>query len=105
MSPASIIWISLALPLGFLLGLFYFGSLWLSVRQLPTLRHPLPFWVGSYLGRLVIAGYGFYLIMGGHWERSLVALVGFLLARTVLVRRFGSVMPSPWQVGEAPREY
>ncbi|MGF1498046.1 MAG: ATP synthase subunit I [Elainellaceae cyanobacterium] len=94
-----------ALPLGFLLGLFYFGSLWITVRHLPTLQRPVPLLISSYLGRLVIAGYGFYLIMGGHWERSLVALIGFILARTFLVRRFRSEPPFQGRLGEGQREY
>lgn len=102
---ASILLTLVALPLGFLLGLFYFGSLWITVRQLPTLQHPVPFWIGSYLGRLAIAGYGFFLIMGGHWERSLVALVGLMLARTVLVRRCGLGALSLNPLGEVGREH
>jgi hypothetical protein len=30
----------------------------------------------------------FYFIIGGRWERLLIALVGFLLARTLLIARW-----------------
>jgi F1F0 ATPase subunit 2 len=70
---------------GFSLGIFYFGSLWITVRQLPSTQMPIRLFIGSYLGRMGIALLGFYMIMNGHWERSLIGLLGFLLARTVLV--------------------
>jgi F1F0 ATPase subunit 2 len=79
--------IFLAFPAGFALGLFYFGSLWITVRQLPTTQWPLRLFIGSYVGRLAIAALGFYLIIGGHWERALAGLLGFVLARILLVQR------------------
>lgn len=79
----------LTLILGFALGIFYFGSLWITVRELPTTGLPIRLVVGSYIGRLIIAGFGFYLIMDGHWERGIIAIAGFILARTYLVRRLG----------------
>ncbi|MEB3338858.1 MAG: ATP synthase subunit I [Leptolyngbyaceae bacterium] len=78
-----------AFPLGFVLGCFYFGSLWVTVRQLPTTQWPIPWFLGSYLGRLIIILLGFYLVMDGHWERATVCLAGFTWARILLVRRFG----------------
>ncbi|MGJ3252272.1 MAG: ATP synthase subunit I [Elainellaceae cyanobacterium] len=78
-----------ALPAGFLLGLFYFCSLWITVRQLPSTQLPIRLFVGSFLGRTVITILGFYIIMSGHWERALVGLLGFLLARMILIDRWG----------------
>ncbi len=78
----------LSLLMGFLLGLFFFGSLWITVRQLPTTQQPVRLVLGSLLGRLAIALLGFYLIMDGQWQRVLAALIGFVIARRVLVRRF-----------------
>lgn len=82
-----ILFIFLALPAGFVLGLFYFGSLWITVRQLPTTQWPVRLFIGSYLSRLAIAAFGFYLIVGGRWERGLVSVLGFWLARLLLVHR------------------
>lgn len=78
----------LSLLMGFLLGLFFFGSLWITVRQLPTTQQPVRLVLGSLLGRLAIALLGFYLIMDGQWQRVLAALIGFVIARRVLVQRF-----------------
>jgi F1F0 ATPase subunit 2 len=78
----------LALTFGFAIGIFYFSSLWVTVRQLPTTQQPILLIVGSLLGRLSIAVLGFYLVMDGSWQRLLVALLGFLLARSILIRRW-----------------
>lgn len=82
-----IITYSFSLFFGFTLGIFYFGSLWITVRELPTTALPIQLIIGSYIGRLVIAGFGFYLIMNGHWERGIFAVIGCILARTFLVHR------------------
>lgn len=83
-----------AFPAGFLLGIFYFYSLWITVRQLPSTQLPVRLFVGSFLGRTVIAVLGFYIIMSGHWERALVSIFGFLLARGMLIHRWGPKQPS-----------
>ncbi len=78
-----------ALVAGTGLGLFYFGGLWLTVQRLPTARRPAFFSLLSFFGRLGVALFGFYLVMGGHWERLLVCLLGFLGVRVILVRVWG----------------
>ncbi|MBE9167149.1 ATP synthase subunit I [Pleurocapsales cyanobacterium LEGE 06147] len=72
---------------GILLGIFYFSSLWITVRQLPTAQRPIRLFVGSLLGRLVITLLGFYLVMDGHWQQAIACLIGFLIARTLLIQR------------------
>lgn len=91
----TILHLILAFPAGFALGILYFGSLWLTVRQLPTTRYPIRLFVGSYLGRMAIALLGFYVIINGHWERALVGVLGLIVARTLLVRHFE---PKPWHL-------
>jgi F1F0 ATPase subunit 2 len=78
-----------ALAAGIGLGLFYFGGLWLTVRQLSTARRPAFLSLLSFFGRLSVVLFGFYLIMGGHWERLLVCLLGFLGVRVIFVRLWG----------------
>lgn len=80
--------LSLALPLGFAIGIFYFSSLWLTVRQLPRKQQPVFFILSSFISRLSVAILGFYLVMNGSWERLLIALLGFVLARSILIRRW-----------------
>lgn len=79
-----------ALIFGFFIGLFYFTSLWVTVRQLPIIQRPIPLIIGSLIGRLTIAIFALYLVMDGHWERLLMALFGLILARTILIKRWQS---------------
>jgi F1F0 ATPase subunit 2 len=89
----------LAIPLlaGVGLGLFYFGGLWLTLQRIATTRQPGLLAMGSFLIRTVVAVAGFYLVADGRWERLVVALAGFLLARTVLTRRWRPQFEKPWQ--------
>ncbi|MDJ0696902.1 MAG: ATP synthase subunit I [Mastigocoleus sp. MO_167.B18] len=80
--------IFISFPLGFFLGILYFSSLWWTVRQLPTTQQPILLILGSFIARLSIAILGFYLVMDGRWERLVIALLGFVLARSMLIRRW-----------------
>jgi F1F0 ATPase subunit 2 len=81
----AILYLLIALPLGFLLGIFYFANLWLTVRQIPTTPWPFRLILLSFMSRITITILGLYLIMDGNWERVLIALLGFLLARSILM--------------------
>jgi F1F0 ATPase subunit 2 len=70
------------------IGVFYFGGLWWTVRRLPASRRPGLWTLGSFFVRTGFSLFGFYLVMGGHWERLLISLVGFVLMRGILVRRW-----------------
>lgn len=74
----------LACAAGLVLGLVYFGGLWLTIRQMPRSRHPVALFLASLILRSVIAVTGFFLIMGNHWERAIACLVGFMLVRLIL---------------------
>jgi len=80
---------ALSFAVGACLGVFYFGGLWLTVRQLPSARRPAVLSLCSFFGRLGVVLLGFYLVMGGQWQRLLVCLVGFFVVRVILVRRWG----------------
>lgn len=80
--------------LGGLLGLFYFGGLWLTVRNLEQLRRPVLVTLGSFLVRSIVVG-GFYLMLDDGWQGVALGLVGFLIARMILVRVWGPAPRSP----------
>ncbi|MCB0171477.1 MAG: ATP synthase subunit I [Anaerolineae bacterium] len=75
--------LGMALLAGVGLGLFYFGGLWLTVQQLLTIRRPVALLLVSYMGRIGVTLLGFYVVAGGHWERLLVCLLGFLIIRGI----------------------
>jgi F1F0 ATPase subunit 2 len=83
----SIFYLILSFFVGVALGLFYFGFLWFTLFYLYKTQRPMLVAVGSFFIRLAITLFGFYLIMGGRWERLLIALGGFILARIFLTRR------------------
>ncbi len=68
------------------LGALFFGGLWWTVRNAMTARQPALWFVASMLVRSSLAVAGFYFISAGRWERLLVAVLGFTLARTVAAR-------------------
>ena len=61
----------LAPPLaaGLVLGAFFFGGLWWTVRKGVSSKQPALWFFGSMLLRMSIALAGFYFVGGGHWER------------------------------------
>jgi F1F0 ATPase subunit 2 len=72
---------------GILLGVFFYGGLWLTVRRLPTTRHPMALTLGSLLLRMALTLAGFFLVIGGRWQNAVTLLVGFTAARLFLVNR------------------
>lgn len=81
--------IILAITTGFLLGLFYFGGLWLTVTHLTRSPYGPLLITLSLIIRLSITAAGFYLVMHGSMENLLACLAGLLMARVTLVRRLG----------------
>lgn len=77
---------------GCLLGLFFYGGLWWTVRRLPHTRRPAALTISSFVVRTAVTVLGFYLIMDGRLDRILVAMAGFLVIRTLLLHRWG---PNP----------
>ena len=80
-----------ALLSGGLLGLFYFGGLWLTVQKLKPEKTPALLLVVSYILRLGLTLVGFYLVSGGQIARLLVSLAGFIIARQLLIRHIRPV--------------
>jgi len=70
---------------GLVLGVIYFGGLWLSVRCLLGSERAAMWILVSFVVRNLIVLAGFYLTVNGRWERLLVTLVGFILVRSILI--------------------
>jgi F1F0 ATPase subunit 2 len=83
--------IVLTLPMifGIVLGVFYFGGLWLTLRHLSGSQQPALLAMGSFLGRSIVCVFGFYLIASDGWEGLVFSLAGFILAKLVLTHRLG----------------
>ena len=76
----------LALVAGVLLGAIFFGGLWWTVQKGVSSKRSALWFFGSLLLRTSIALAGFYFIGHGHWERLLVCLLGFVIARLIVTR-------------------
>jgi F1F0 ATPase subunit 2 len=71
---------------GILLGAFFFGGLWWTVRQGVSSKHPALWFFGSLLLRTGIVVLGFYFVLGDDWRRLLAGLLGFIAARLIAMR-------------------
>ena len=76
----------LAPPLaaGLLLGAFFFGGLWWTVIKGVSSQRPALWFFGSMLLRMSITLAGFYFVGREDWQRWLLCLLGFVLARLVV---------------------
>ena len=78
-----------ALGMGVVLGAFFFGGLWWTVRKHSACRRPALLFLSSFLLRTNIALAGLYFVAGGHWDRLLACLFGFVIARLVVTKLTG----------------
>lgn len=76
----------LMMTFGALLGALYFGGLWWTVKKAVSSMTPANWFIVSLLLRLGIVLSGFYLVAGDDWKRLLVCLLGFITARTIVIR-------------------
>jgi F1F0 ATPase subunit 2 len=76
----------LALVVGAALGVVFFGGLWWTVLKGVSSRTPAIWFLASMLVRTGITLVGFYFIARGHWQRLLMCLLGFVIARIVITR-------------------
>jgi F1F0 ATPase subunit 2 len=75
---------------GGMLGVLFFGGLWWTVRKGLSSQRPALWFFGSLLLRMSIVLAGFYLVGRGHWERLVLCLFGFVMARLVVTLRLRS---------------
>ena len=75
----------LAVLLGVGLGVIFFGGLWWTVQKAVRSKSPALWFMASLWMRMGIALGGFYLVGREHWQRMLLCLLGFVLARPVVM--------------------
>ena len=76
-----------ALVWGLLLGLFYFGGLWLTVQRLPSVKHQALWMMTSFAMRNVLVAIALYPVIMRGWQLALICLGGFIIVRTLMSRR------------------
>ena len=99
---------TLALALGWIaggvLGAFFFGGLWWTVRKSLASRQPAVWVFCSLLLRMGVTMTGFYFVSGANWQRLLACLVGFFMARQIVMRLTRSPEESPAHKPRKPPE-
>jgi F1F0 ATPase subunit 2 len=75
----------IALVTGLLVGAFYYGGLWFTIRAVVKSRRS---WllIVSFWGRTAIALAVLLLVTRGDWRNAIACLVGFGAARFVVTR-------------------
>ena len=101
---------TLALVLSWLagaaLGAFFFGGLWWTVRKSLVSRQPAVWVFCSFLLRMGVTMTGFYFVAGSDWQRLLACVIGFFMARHIVLRLTRSpeeiLAPKPQEASHAP---
>ncbi|HEY4974673.1 MAG TPA: ATP synthase subunit I [Steroidobacteraceae bacterium] len=88
-----------AFALGLLLGGVFFGGLWWTVARGVVSRHAARWFIVSLLLRSALVLIGFTLVARGSWQRLLVCLAGFILARVIVTRFTVAAAPSAPALG------
>lgn len=75
----------LAFIAGLALGILFFGGLWFTVNKSINAKMPAIWIISSFFLRVSIILTGFYFVSGGSWQRLLICVVGFVVARFIIV--------------------
>ena len=93
--------LGLALLAGLVLGAAFYGGLWYTTSRGAIAKSPAIWFFVSSLLRMGIALAGFYWVGGGHWQRMLLCLLGFLVARLAVTHCTRSPAAKPRSTLEA----
>ena len=78
--------LALVLLAGMLLGALFFGGLWWTVQKGVAAKQPALWFSTSMLLRTGVVLAGFYFVSANDWKRLLLCLLGFIVARFVVIR-------------------
>ena len=71
---------------GAILGLLFYGGLWMTVRALPATRHPVTLTLSSVMLRTAAVLFGLWMVAGGRWQNALTCVAGFVIGRIAVSR-------------------
>ena len=77
---------SIGFVVGVMLGVLFYGGLWITVRQLMTTRHPIAVTLGSLILRMAMVLAGLLLVSKGRWQNVAACLVGLMAGRIAIGR-------------------
>lgn len=73
-------WI-LAFITGIVLGVFFFGGLWITVKKAIASKTPAIWFFTSFVLRVSVVIMGFYYILPTGWQGLIFSSIGFIIAR------------------------
>jgi len=79
--------LTLAFLTGIVLGIIFFGGLWLTIRWAMNSKNPGIWFLLSMLSRTAIVVVGIFVITHGEIGEVLLCMAGFILTRIFLSRR------------------
>lgn len=71
---------------GLVLGLFYFGGLWVGLKAGLKSRNPAAVFLLSFVIRISVVLLSFYLLVTHHWMSLLVCIPFFLAGRFIITK-------------------
>ena len=88
---------------GIIAGFIFFGGLWFTTQRLPTWKYPAVWVFGSFMVRASVMLSALYWVGKDHLPRMAACLVGFVIARMVMlyVTREKKEEPSDSEEGNA----
>jgi len=102
----NILILALALGAGLLFGGIFFGGLWWTVHNGVSSKRPALWFLGSRLLRMGLVLVGFYFVGQGDWQRLVACLIGFIIARLIVLRLTRTTVeqshPTAKEAGHAP---
>lgn len=84
----------IAFIIGLVLGVIYFGGLYLSIQMINTAKHPSLIMVLSFVIRIGILGGVFYYISKNGVKDMIIVLIGVILVRVIMTSRLKSQIPN-----------
>lgn len=80
-----------SLLVGSALGYIFFWGLWKTVERISSVKNPYLWMFVSFIIRTIIVVTGFYILLQLNWQFAAIGLIGFIIIRMILLRRFGKL--------------
>ena len=69
---------------GIVLGFFFYGGLWITIKKGIDSKYAYLLLIGSFFIRTAVVLLGFYYVAKGDWKSMFYCLIGFVLAKFIL---------------------
>jgi F1F0 ATPase subunit 2 len=87
----NVLYMLLSCAAGLGLGLIFFWGLWFTIKKMVSAKKPALLFLGSLIVRVSITLVGFYYVALGNWQRLLICLLGFIVARFIIMHLTRSI--------------